>query len=76
MRLSNSPGVVQKSPRHIKELEGALQGFINASFESITSPEHAPSLLRQFQFHPPAGVPSKADLDVHFFPSHSAAAGA
>ena len=34
---------------NIKELEGALQGFINTSFESITSTEHALSLLRQFQ---------------------------
>eukprot|EP00899_Mesostigma_viride_P009796 jgi/Mesvir1/18818/Mv04309-RA.2 len=34
---------------NIHELETALQGFINASFENITSTEHALHLLRQFQ---------------------------
>ena len=52
-----TPGVVRKSPRRIQEREGALQGFITTSFQSITSAEHAPSRLRPFQFHPPAGVP-------------------
>ena len=33
----------------IHELETALQGFINASFENIMSTEHALSLLTQFQ---------------------------
>lgn len=34
---------------NISDLEAGLQGFINASFENITSTEHALSLLRQFQ---------------------------
>mmetsp|Transcript_13743 Transcript_13743/g.31844 ORF Transcript_13743/g.31844 Transcript_13743/m.31844 type:complete len:4493 (+) Transcript_13743:136-13614(+) len=34
---------------NIAELETALQGFINASFENITSTEHALSLLKQFE---------------------------
>lgn len=33
----------------INDLETALQGFINSSFENITSTEHALNLLRQFQ---------------------------
>ena len=33
----------------IHELETALQGFINASFENIMSTEHALGLLKQFQ---------------------------
>ena len=33
----------------IHELETALQGFINASFENIMSTEHALNLLKQFQ---------------------------
>ena len=33
----------------IHELETALQGFINSSFENIMSTEHALSLLKQFQ---------------------------
>eukprot|EP00217_Crustomastix_stigmatica_P013603 CAMPEP_0183798542 /NCGR_PEP_ID=MMETSP0803_2-20130417/19119_1 /TAXON_ID=195967 /ORGANISM="Crustomastix stigmata, Strain CCMP3273" /LENGTH=4519 /DNA_ID=CAMNT_0026043227 /DNA_START=42 /DNA_END=13598 /DNA_ORIENTATION=- len=33
----------------INDLETALQGFINSSFENITSTEHALKLLRQFQ---------------------------
>eukprot|EP00741_Cyanophora_paradoxa_P017811 tig00021017_g17202.t1 len=34
---------------NIHELETALQGFINSSFENITSTEHALSLLKKFQ---------------------------
>jgi dynein heavy chain, axonemal len=34
---------------HVHELETNLQDFINASFENITSTEHALNLLRQFQ---------------------------
>jgi dynein heavy chain len=34
---------------NIHDLEMALQGFINSSFENITSTEHALNLLRQFQ---------------------------
>eukprot|EP00898_Chlorokybus_atmophyticus_P005691 jgi/Chlat1/6122/Chrsp409S05665 len=34
---------------NIHDLETALQGFINASFENITSTSHALALLRQFQ---------------------------
>jgi dynein heavy chain len=34
---------------NIHELESSLQGFINQSFEHITSTEHALSLLKQFQ---------------------------
>ena len=34
---------------NVAELETALQGFINASFENITSTEHALNLLRQFE---------------------------
>merc|ERR1712005_80689 len=34
---------------NIHELETTLQGFINLSFENITSTEHALNLLRQFQ---------------------------
>jgi dynein heavy chain len=34
---------------NISDLESGLQGFINASFENITSTEHALNLLRQFQ---------------------------
>ena len=34
---------------NVAELETALQGFINASFENITSTEHALSLLKQFE---------------------------
>jgi dynein heavy chain len=34
---------------NIHELESSLQGFINASFEHISSTEHALSLLKQFQ---------------------------
>lgn len=34
---------------NIHELESSLQGFINQSFEHITSTEHALMLLRQFQ---------------------------
>jgi dynein heavy chain len=34
---------------NVAELETALQGFINASFENITSTEHAISLLKQFE---------------------------
>lgn len=33
----------------INDLETALQGFINSSFENITSTEHALNLLKQFQ---------------------------
>ena len=33
----------------IHELEAALQSFINQSFESINSTDHALSLLKQFQ---------------------------
>jgi hypothetical protein len=34
---------------NVAELETALQGFINASFENITSTEHALNLLKQFE---------------------------
>lgn len=34
---------------NVAELETALQGFINASFENITSTEHALNLLHQFE---------------------------
>jgi dynein heavy chain len=34
---------------NVAELETALQGFINASFENISSTEHALSLLGQFE---------------------------
>ena len=34
---------------NIAELETTLQGFINASFENITSTEHALTLLKQFE---------------------------
>ncbi|CAD7698753.1 unnamed protein product [Ostreobium quekettii] len=34
---------------NIHDLEMALQGFINSSFENITSTDHALNLLRQFQ---------------------------
>ena len=34
---------------NIAELETMLQGFINASFENITSTEHALTLLKQFE---------------------------
>jgi len=34
---------------NIHDLETTLQGFINSSFENITSTEHALNLLRQFQ---------------------------
>jgi len=34
---------------NVAELETSLQGFINASFENITSTEQALSLLRQFE---------------------------
>ena len=34
---------------NIHELEASLQGFINASFENITSTEQALSMLKQFQ---------------------------
>eukprot|EP00960_Hanusia_phi_P069522 767109-Hanusia_phi.AAC.3 len=34
---------------NIAELETQLQGFINASFENITSTEHALALLKQFE---------------------------
>ena len=34
---------------NIQELEAALQSFINQSFESINSTDHALSLLKQFQ---------------------------
>ena len=34
---------------NIHDLELALQGFINTSFEQISSTEHALNLLRQFQ---------------------------
>jgi dynein heavy chain len=34
---------------NVAELETALQGFINASFENITSTEHAISMLKTFQ---------------------------
>ena len=34
---------------NIHELESALQGFINSSFENITSTEQALTMLKQFQ---------------------------
>ncbi len=34
---------------NIHDLEIQLQGFVNSSFEHITSTEHALSLLQQFQ---------------------------
>ena len=34
---------------NIHELESALQGFINSSFENITSTEQALNMLKQFQ---------------------------
>ena len=34
---------------NIHDLETTLQGFINGSFENITSTDHALNLLRQFQ---------------------------
>ena len=34
---------------NIHELESSLQGFINASFENITSTEQALSMLKKFQ---------------------------
>ena len=34
---------------NVAELETSLQGFINASFENITSTEQALSLLKQFE---------------------------
>ena len=34
---------------NIHELESSLQGFINSSFENITSTEQALSMLKKFQ---------------------------
>ena len=47
---------------NIHELETTLQGFINHSFENITSTEHALNLLRQFQAILQRDL-LKADLD-------------
>ena len=47
---------------NIHELETTLQGFINLSFENITSTEHALNLLRQFQSILQRDL-LKADLD-------------
>jgi dynein heavy chain len=41
---------------NVAELETALQGFINASFENITSTEHALALLRQQRGAAPLGA--------------------
>lgn len=36
-------------PQQIHELETTLQGFINSSFENITSTDNALNLLKMFQ---------------------------
>jgi len=50
---------------NVAELETALQGFINASFENITSTEHALALLRQFELVLQRET-LKADLDSKY----------